>query len=189
MKEFRFSVEVCLGYHCSGRGEYATGDGTVRLGDEQVSQLVALIRESGGETDIEELGLQERLPSVYEELESSYREAASEACYRHWLIYGFENGYLEEPDGLMETLEEAGLFKYEPSPSDNDGEDGDDEDAKSDAFYEWLGSYFDSLSEDEQVKFIETYYDDLEDTNDIGVYDYTIEIPQEIVDQACGGTD
>lgn len=188
MKEFTFSVEVCLGYHCSGRGEYATGDGTVTLEDEQVRQLVTLIRENGGETDIEKLGLQEKLPTVYEELVSAYREAAGEACYRHWLIYGFENGFLEEPDGLMETLEEAGLFKYEPALSESDEEDGDDEDAKRDAFNEWLGSYFDSLSEDEQVKFIETYYDDLEDTNDIGIYDYTVEIPREIVDMA-GGTD
>ena len=179
MKEFKISVEVCLGYHCSGRGEYATGDGSVMLKDEQVRQLVSLIRENGGETG----GDGEGDPEGFQD-----REAAGEACYRHWLIYGFENGFLEEPDGLMETLEEAGLFKYKPASSGDEEEKEDDEDAKNDAFNEWLGSYFDSLSEDEQVKFVETYYDDLEDTNDIGVYDYTVEIPREIVDMA-GGTD
>ena len=188
MKEFKITVEVCLGYHCSGRGEYATGDGSVMLKDEQVRQLVSLIRENGGETDIEKPGLTEKFPSLYEDLVSAYREAAGEACYRHWLIYGFENGFLEEPDGLMEALEEAGLFKYEPASSGDEDEKEDDEDAKNDVFNEWLGSYFDSLSEDEQVKFVETYYDDLEDTNDIGVYDFTVEIPREIVDMA-GGTD
>ena len=48
MKEFNISVEICLGYHCCGSGEYITGDGVVMLEDEQVSRLVSIIQENGG---------------------------------------------------------------------------------------------------------------------------------------------
>ena len=47
MKRFDFTIEICLGLHCNGVGEYAEGKGSVALEDDQVEQLVALIKENG----------------------------------------------------------------------------------------------------------------------------------------------
>ena len=66
MKKFDFTIEICLGYHCNGVGEYAEGEGCVSLEDNQVEQLVALIKENGGETDVEKLGLKEKCPEIYQ---------------------------------------------------------------------------------------------------------------------------
>ena len=87
----------------------------------------------------------------------------------------------------MESLEEAGAFKYSPESPVEDGEDVD-EDAKEDAFRDWLHGWFDSLSEEEQVSFIEDNYDGLEDDGDPGMYDYDVVIPQGIVNLAGGAT-
>ena len=65
MNTFDFSIDICLGYHCFGGGEYTTGEGKLQLDDASLEKLVALIRESGGKRDIEALSLSERLPEVY----------------------------------------------------------------------------------------------------------------------------
>ena len=188
MKEFDFSVEVCLGYHCYGGGEYTEGEGSIQLEDEQVDRLVSLIRSSGGVTDIDELDLEHKCPDIYEALEEAAGKAAREASYRHWLIQGYEGGYFEEPDGLMEALEAAGLFKYEPQESEDGDEEfydeEDEEDAKDEAFCEWLDTYFESLTEKEQAEFIETYYPN--EALDCGsdFYEMSFGIPQGIIDLA-----
>lgn len=179
MKLYEFTVRVFLESPCGGCDEYTAGNGTICLNDEQVRQLVAIVRESGGETNAERLGLQEKYPSVYSFLDRAFRKAASEASHCHCLIYCFKNGRLEEPDDLMGALEEAGLFKYEPDPSDING---NDEDAKGDAFRAWLDTYFDSLDEEEKAEFVETYYEGVD--GEPGGYDYIIEIPQEIAEMA-----
>ena len=183
MKEFGFSVEICLGYHCCGCGEYITGEGVLQLEDEQVNRLVTLIRENNGETDMEALGLEAKCPDVYEALEEAYSDAVGVASYRYWLINGFVCGYYEEPDNLMPSLEAAGLFHYEPDPADLEGLDEDEiKWAKEDAFHEWLDSYFDSLSEDDQVLFLEKYYEDVVTDAGPGCYSYELEIPRGIID-------
>lgn len=174
MKEFDFCVEVCLGLHCCGCGEYAMAEGKVILEDGQIDRLVALIREHGGETDVEELSLAVRCPDIYEVLDCACSEAARNATYRYWMIKGFEDGYYEEPDDLMTSLEEAGLFRYEPASGEWE--------CKDDAFHTWLDSYFESLSEEDQVSFIETWYGHMVCMEDPGVYDYAVEIPQGIID-------
>ncbi len=183
MQEFEFSVEIFLGRHCCGREEYVTAEGSLTLDDDQVDQLVALIKENNGETDIEALDLETKYPEIYEALEDAYIDEASEACYRHWVIEGYENGYLDEPDNLMETLEQAGLFKYEIDPDDFDMDEDELEEEKEEAFNEWLNDYLNALDEDELISFLETYYD-LEFDGTAGDYDYTVEIPQEIADLA-----
>ena len=35
-------MEICLGYRCNGVGEYAEGEGSVSLEDNQVEQIVAV---------------------------------------------------------------------------------------------------------------------------------------------------
>ena len=99
VKRFDFTIKICLGLHCNGVGEYAEGKGSVELADDQVEQLVALIKENGGETDVEKLGLKEKCPDIFKALEYASYDAASYANYKHWLIEGHLCGYFEIPEG------------------------------------------------------------------------------------------
>lgn len=99
MKRFDFTIEICLGLHCNGVGEYAEGKGSVALEDDQVEQLVALIKENGGLTDVEKLGLKENCPEIFKALDYASYDAASYANYKHWLIEGHLCGYFEIPEG------------------------------------------------------------------------------------------
>ena len=188
MNTFDFSIDICLGYHRFGGGEYTTGEGKLQLDDASLEKLVALIRESGGKRDIEALSLSEKLPEVYSVITEAAHEAIQEACHRHWVLEGFRQGCYEESGDLMTTLEEKGLFHFEPDPDDID-EDTDEEDLeylKEDAFSEWLDSYLDSLSEKDRVDFIETHYttDEYEDVCD--PYEYDILVPEGIMELARG---
>ena len=183
MKKFVFSVEICLGYHCCGCPEYAEGEGSVELEDSQVDKLVSLIRESGGETDPDILCLQEKYPDIYDILEEAYSDAAHEAEYRHHVISGYENGYFEQPSGLMETLERDGLYTYVTE----DGEEDVDEYDKQEAFCEWIGSYIDTLGEEDLVDFLEKYFvSSLEDI-ETGFAEYEVGIPKGIIELATEG--
>ena len=93
----------------------------------------------------------------------------------------------------MDALEEEGLFKFQPDldairehlglDEDDEIPDDDLEEAKERAFEEWKDEYFDSLSEDDQISFIESYYCvDVDNSTDD--YEITLEIPQEIVELA-----
>ena len=147
-------------------------DTAVSLNDIQINELVNLIREKGGETDIEVLNLESRLPDVYEALDEAYSVAASNACFREWAIEGFKNGYFEDPEDLMERIVRDGLFSY----------DEDEDEDEYDAFYDWLSEYFKSLDDDGKMSFLGTYYlDALNDYEPEGDAEYEIEIPVEIV--------
>ena len=193
MQSFDFSTEVCLGFHCSGCGEYVDAEGSFTLEDEDVNALVQLIRDHNGETDIEALDLENALPNVYETIREAYRDAVAEATMNFWILNGYLNGAFEENDGIMDALEEEGLFKFEPDldairenlglDEDDEISDDDIEEAKEQAFEEWKDEYFDSLSEDDQISFIESYYCvDVDNSTDD--YEITLEIPQEIVELA-----
>lgn len=194
MATFTIDSEIFLGYHCDGCGEYTSGDGSVELDDVQVDNLVALIRENDGETDVKELGLEEKYPDIYEALNEACGSIAREAEYRYWLLNGYDCGYYEEPDGFMEGFEKEGLFKFEPDlaalredlglEEDEEIDEDDLEDAKSEAFDEWLEGYVDAMTEDEKVAFIENHYgSDVVDMDGAGS-DYDVVIPQEIIDMA-----
>ena len=99
MKQFEFTIKIFLGQHCNGACEYAEGKGSVELEDSQVDQLVALIKEHNGETNVEALGLEEKYPEIYKTLDEASYDAASEANYRHWLIEGYLCGYFEPESG------------------------------------------------------------------------------------------
>ena len=99
MKRFDFTIEICLGLHCNGVGEYAEGKGSVALEDDQVEQLVALIKENGGVTDVKKLGLKEKCPEIFKALDYASYDAASYANYKHWLIEGHLCGYFEILEG------------------------------------------------------------------------------------------
>ncbi|MBR5678884.1 MAG: hypothetical protein IKX20_12275 [Paludibacteraceae bacterium] len=104
MKENTFYYELCLGYECCGCGVYVDVEGAVMLEDEQVEQLVALIKEKDGETDVEKLQLEERYPDIYEALEDACREAAEQACYAHWVSECCGNDGEEEPEEDMDLV-------------------------------------------------------------------------------------
>lgn len=193
MQKFDFSTEICLGIHCSGCGEYLDIDGSFELEDDEVAALTRLVREHDGETDVDELDLEEELPEVYGKIREAYLDAISEAATNYWVLEGYRNGYYDEDDGVMDALEEDGLFKFEPDlatlrkeldlDEDEDIPEDDLEDARQDAFEQWKDEYFGSLTEDEQIDFIEKYYNaEVDNTPDD--YDFTVEIPQEIVDLA-----
>lgn len=192
MAEFSISTEICLGYHCCGSGEYTEGSGTVELSEEQVRKLVSLIRENGGETDIEVLGLEDKLPDVYEALSEAYGAIVLAAARNHWLIEGYWNRCFDEPEGLMERLEGEGIFKFEPDinmmreelglDDDEDPDEDDLEDAKREAFDEWLDDYVSGL--DDQAAFLEEYYGADVDEGYPDEYQYETAIPSEIVAMA-----
>ena len=146
---------------------------TLSLNEDQINELVNLIREKGGETDIEVLELEDRLPDVYEALDEAYSDAASKACFTEWAIVGYKNGYFDDPEDLMERIVRDGLFSYD---------EDDDEDEVYEAFYDWLYEYFNSLDDNGKMTFLETYYlDALNGYEPEGDAEYEIEIPAEIV--------
>lgn len=172
MKTYTIEGEICLGMMCCGGGVYEDYTATVELEDEQVEQLVELIRENDGETDVVALDLENELPEVYEALQEAISDAACEAAFRHWALGGFADGAFEEPDDLMERLEEDGLFKF------------DADDQKDEAFSEWLDEHYNSLSEDEQYEFLKKYYTNNLDGIDVSDTEYEVVIPDEIIEEA-----
>lgn len=193
-----FEAELSLGFRHNFVEETRSVSGVVDLDENEISALVALVKDNQGETDVNKLGLEEKLPEVYRKLDEAYYNAFSAANYRNWLMVGHENGYFERPEGFMESMEEAGLYKFEVDLDkfredmglDEDDEIDEDEleeyieYEKDDAFDEWLSNYYESLDEDGKVKFIETYYGDVMDQGSPGDFDYAVELPQAIVDLA-----
>ena len=191
MPIFHFSVEQFMGYSHSG-SVMAYGTGTVELTDEQLQRLVALIREHGGETHVETLGLKDKYPDIYDVLDEACHDAAWRTAYNHWVIAGYENGWCDDPDDVIEKCEEEYGFKFEFDENafrEENGYDPDEEidedeieDARNDAFYEWVEAHRAELGdEDKEVQFLSDVFD-IEPEMD-GV-DYEVEIPEEIVELA-----
>ncbi len=163
------------------------GSGEVKLTDEEVRQLIELIRDNNGETDIEELELEEKYPDLYEKLNGAYRDVAVDALWRYLVIDGFENGYYEEPDDAIETAEQNYGFKFEYDENDfiPDGETEMDEDEfneeRNEAFYEWVDEYRKNLDEADEAMFLDEVFDIAPELDN---YDYEIEIPEEIIKMA-----
>ena len=183
-----------MGYSHSG-SVMAYGTGSVELTDEQLQQLVTLIRENGGETDVEVLGLEEKYPEIYAVLDEAYHDAAWRTAYNHWVIAGYENGWCDDLDEVIEKCEEEYGFKFEFDEDafreengydpDEEIDEDDIEDAKSDAFNEWVEEYRAELGdEDKEVRFLSDVFG-IEPEMD-GV-DYEVEIPEEIVKMAEKG--
>lgn len=203
MPTFSIDTEIILGI--SHSGEVTTeGEGTVELTDEEVQQLIDLIRENGGETNVEKLNLKEKYPEIYEILDEAYHDAASSAAFREWAIEGYECDYFNEPDDFKEAIEAAGLFTFEPSAEqveqfrEDYGLEEDDEidpeklneyfeDEKWDALYDCVNKYYNSLDEDGKMDFLEQFYGEaLNDWDSSGV-DYDVIIPPAIIKMAKDG--
>ena len=200
MLTFSIDTEISLGISHSGEVT-ADGTGTVELTDEEVQQLIDLIRENGGETNVEILELEEKYPDIYETLDEAYGDAARDAAFREWVIRGYERNYFEEPDDFMEAAEADGLFKFEYTEEqldefkeafdyDDDEElDQDDleeyfEEVKRIAFDDCIAEHYNSLDEDGKIAFIEKYYAEALEDWDSSDVDYDVEIPPAIIEMA-----
>jgi hypothetical protein len=170
------------------------GESAVELSDEEVDILVKLIKENDT-TDVEELDLENLHPTIYNKLDDAYRDMAYDAEEMHWLWEGYNNGYFEyDIDELMEYCEKELGFSYEFKPEEYFDEDDleyykeypesyedEIEEAKNDAFSEWLDDYVNGLGDDEARDF---FYNHMNANLDMDNVEYTVGIPQAIINKA-----
>ena len=183
---YSIETDVCLGMsHCGSVN--AEGSGYVDLSDEEVKILVDLIREKGT-TDVEEMGLEELHPEIFEKLDDAYREVASDAEELHWLWESYESGYCEyDFDEVKEHCKDHCGFKFEYDAEKYLTYDELDEEAieedENEAFEEWLGDYLRGLPDAEAISF---FYDHLGGEVELEEVDYEVGIPAAIIKLANG---
>ena len=172
----------------------ADAEGSVELTDTEVTQLVDLIKENGGEYDVKKLDLQNKYPELYDKLDDACRSMAYKAEYDFWVIEGYENGYYDvDTNEVIALCEEKYGFKFEFDEKkfreengyepDDDIEDSVDE-ARCDAFDNWVEEYRCSLDHDEEIEFLSEVFGLEPNVDDV---DYEVEIPDAIVDMAVKG--
>ena len=193
MALYSIESEQCLGMSHHG-AVTVNGESAVELSDEEVDILVKLIKEKGT-TDVEELDLENLYPDIYEKLDDAYRDMAYNAEEMHWLWEGYNNGYYEyDVYELMDYCEKNLGFSYEFKPEEyfdeddleyykEDPESYEDEieEAKSEAFSEWLDDYVSGLDDDEARDF---FYEHMDADLNMDDVEYTVEIPQAIINKA-----
>ena len=196
MALYSIESELCLGMSHHG-AVTVDGESAVELSDEEVDILVKLIKEKES-TDIGDLDLEDLYPDIYQKLDKAYYKMAYDAEEMHWLWEGYYNGYYEyDDDELMAYCEKELDFSFEFDPEEYFDSESDIEDYKEDpesyedeindlkyeAFSEWLNDYVEGLSDDEARDF---FYDHMgADLNMDGV-EYTVGIPQAIINKAQG---
>ena len=187
MGTYDFDCSSFLGMsHCGS--VTADGTGTVELTDEEAAALVALMKEKDS-SDVEEIGLKETLPEIYEKLDAAFHEAAFNAEKDHWMWEGYHNRYFEyDTEELMEYCEENCGFDFGYDDMDYLNEDGGLDvdavmEAKEEAFEEWLEEYLIELDTEERHRFFEEQMHAELDCDEMGC-EYEIEIPQAIIDMA-----
>ena len=193
MALYSIESEQCLGMSHHG-AVTVNGESAVELSDEEVDILVKLIKEKGT-TDVEALDLENLYPDIYEKLDDAYRDMAYNAEEMHWLWEGYNNGYYEyDVYELMNYCEKNLGFSYEFKPEEyfdeddleyykEDPESYEDEieEAKSEAFSEWLDDYVSGLDDDEARDF---FYEHMDADLNMDNVEYTVEIPQAIINKA-----
>ena len=196
MALYSIESEQCLGMSHHG-AVTVNRESAVELSDEEVDILVKLIKEKNS-TDIGDLDLEDLYPEIYKKLDEAYYKMAYDAEEMHWLWEGYYNGYYEyDDDELMAYCEKELGFSFEFDPEEYFDSESDIEDYKEDpesyedeindlkyeAFSDWLSDYVDGLSDDEARDF---FYDHMgADLNMDGV-EYTVGIPQAIINKAQG---
>ena len=190
MPIFSIDTETVLGISHSGV-EATAGEGTVELTNEEVQQLIDLIRENGGETDVEKLNLEEKYPEIYKILDEAFREVAANAEYDYWVRAGYENGWYEaEAEEIIETCESKYGFHFEYKPEDFFIEGGTEVeenaviDAKMEALLDdWIDDYC-SEHPDKEIAFLSDVFHLEPNVDDV---DYNVEIPPAIIKMAKDG--
>lgn len=184
MAKFSIDSEQDLGMSHSG-SVVAEGSGTVELSDEEVQTLVQLIREKQT-TDVNKLDLENSHPKLYEKLDDAYRDVAYKAEELHWLWHGYESGYFEyDTQELMDHCKQScGYeFQYDEEEYMDDGELDEDqlEEDEYENFKQWLDDYVYGLSDKDAISF---FYNHMNADLDMDSVEYTVEIPQAIIDMA-----
>ena len=186
MALYSIESEQCLGMSHSG-AVTVHGESAVELSDEEVDILVKLIKEKGT-TDVEELDLENLHPDIYKKLDEAYYSMAYKAEEMHWLWEGYYGSYFEyDEDKLKEYCKANCGFSYVFNKEEN-GYDEDEEvdeyeieDAENEAFSEWLDEYVKGLTDDEARDF---FYNHMDADLDMDNVEYTVEIPQAIINKA-----
>ena len=186
MALYSIESEQFLGMSHSG-AVTVHGESAVELSDEEVDILVKLIKEKGT-TDVEELDLEHLHPAIYNKLDEAYYDMAYKAEEIHWLWEGYYGSYFEyDEDKLKEYCKANCGFSYVFNKEEN-GYDEDEEvdeymieDAENEAFSEWLDEYVEGLSDDEVRDF---FYNHMDADLDMDNVEYTVEIPQAIINKA-----
>ena len=193
MALYSIESEQFLGMSHSG-AVTVDGESAVELSDEEVDILVKLIRENDT-TDVEELDLENLYPAIFDKLDEAYHDMAYDAEEMHWLWEGYYGGYFEyDTYELMDYCErecgfsfefkpEEYLFKDEVEDYKEDPESYEDQvdEAKKEAFSKWLDDYVSGLSDDDARRF---FYGHMHAGLDMGNVDYTVGIPQAIINKA-----
>ena len=81
--KFDIENEICLGISHSG-AVMTEGAGILELDDNEVSLLINIIKKKKT-SDVDELGIEESHPDLYEKLRQAYYDMAYRAEELHWL--------------------------------------------------------------------------------------------------------
>ena len=184
MALYRIENDTCLGISHSGPVNVES-EGFIELSDEEVVKIVDLIRKEGT-TDIDELGLEETYPDIYQKLDKAYHDMAYDAEEAHWLREGYTIDAFEyDAEELMAYCEENCGFEYEFGEEDflENGELSEDAlDCKLFDFYTWLDDYVESLKGEEMKDFFYNHLNaEMEELDEV---DYEVAIPEAIIKMA-----
>lgn len=183
MKRFKIKSEIFLGMsHCGPVTEDITV--TVDFTDEEVEQLVALIQKEGT-SDVNELALEDVLPTVYNKLDAAYYDAACRAENDHWRWSSYYDGCDEyDEEDLISYCEIEYGYSFDNEDEDSDGFDEEDYDnAKREHFYEWLVPFLEGLSYEERTYIFEEKMN-IQIESDGEMPEYEMKLPQEIIEIA-----
>lgn len=186
METFEIELEICLGYtHCGGM--YTGGYGTVELTDEEVDELVKLMKEKNS-SDVEEIKLREVAPEIYRKLDDAYRQLAYKTEEEYWLEEGYGNYECHTYDvsDMIEYLKEKDAWNFEIDENEFKDEEGNlDEEAlecaERDYLSEAMDDYLYSLHGEERYDFLRNQ---VGISVDVDECEYEISIPSEIIDKA-----
>ena len=170
------------------------GESAVELSDDEVDILVKLIKEKGT-TDVKELDLENLHPVIYKKLDEAYYKMTFRGEEIHKLTEVFFSGRLVfDFYNLMDSCEknlgfdlflnpedffnEEDLAYYKENPEEyNEIID----EAKSEAFFDWLIDYVYDLTDDEARDF---FYNHMDADLDMCSLQYAVKIPQAIINKA-----
>ena len=187
----KFTVEISVNVPLMYYDEEASAEGTIELTRQEVDTLVKLIRDTG-ETDADDMGLQDVDEALYDKLQEQCQSIANLAAELAYLEEGFDqqcDEYHEHPEETIEACEQDGSFKYEFNEADYLDDEGNlDEDAiweaKEEAFESWLDDQRFSLEGEALRDF---YYDVIGvglNLDGCTFPDVDIVIPDEIIEMA-----
>ena len=185
-------------------GEYPNSyDGVcqVELSDDEVQQLIALMQEYGT-SDVEELELEDNLPTVYDKISDACDEVAIDILEKDWLdsaIYYISDCDYDEHKLISHCQWEYGCPSfdeeddddeegYDEEDNESEGEDNTSEERQYEGFYDWLHAFWKTATRDEQEDLLFNYMGVDEfmlcEARSYFCDKYYIAIPQAIIEMA-----